>query len=431
MVLYSAFRLITAVCFFLLVRVLLDFLGPAQYGIWLTISTFTAWFSFFDFGFGNGLRNKLVTLFAENNRADAKIYISTVYFLFVLIFAGIYVLILIASFYIDWFWFFHIPVNFFTRTYLILAVNISFLGLCIKLMMAVLNAVLLADQKTALTEGINMAQQLMVLVIIFSLTTFIQHPVITIAVINAVVPIFVLLIASIILYQKKYKDIAPSIKHINWAFLSNLRGLGLRFFIIQIAGMVFFSSQNFIIAHFFQPASVTTYNVVFRYFGILTLISGVILAPFWSMVTKAYTLGEFDWIKASIKRLVSLWGGIIIIALGMVAASTYVYSIWLKQDLDISLGFTLSMALYTIVIVWNGIFANFINGVGKIKLQLYLAVFGMIIYLPLCYVLIIYCKLGLVGVSLGSTAALLSGSIILPIQYTKIVNHTATGIWNE
>ena len=140
------------------------------------------------------------------------------------------------------------------------------------------------------------------------------------------------------------------------------------------------------------------------------------------MVTKAYALDDFAWIKLSIKRLVQIWLIIILLAVGMVLASKYIYAIWIHQDLDISTGFTVSMAFYMIVTIWNGIFANFINGVGKIKLQLYLALFGVIIYLPACYLFITYCNLGLVGVALGSTISLIAGSIFLPIQYLKIIN---------
>ena len=44
---------------FLSVRLYLNYLGTEHYGVWLTISAFYAWFTFFEFGLGNGLRNKL------------------------------------------------------------------------------------------------------------------------------------------------------------------------------------------------------------------------------------------------------------------------------------------------------------------------------------------------------------------------------------
>ena len=35
---------------FLLVPIIMDFISPAQYGIWLTISSMVAWFSLLDIG---------------------------------------------------------------------------------------------------------------------------------------------------------------------------------------------------------------------------------------------------------------------------------------------------------------------------------------------------------------------------------------------
>jgi O-antigen/teichoic acid export membrane protein len=417
-----------AVSYFLLVRVLIDFMGVRNYGVWLTISTFTAWFSFFDFGFGNGLRNKLVELLSKGDKATAKIYVSTVYFTFLVIFIGIYLLIGISSFFIDWARVLN-AVGYLEKI-LIITINISFFGLCLKLILSLINAILLADLKNAMTDGINMIQQVLILLLVIFLKPIITHPVVTVAFISAAIPILVLLGVSFFLFQKKYTDISPSIKYIDINRLADLKGLGLNFFVIQIAGMVIFSSQNFVVAHFFDSETVTTYNIVFRYFGILTLLAAVILAPFWSMVTKAFTLKDFDWIKVSISRLLKLWVFVVFIAIIMVLASEKVYSTWINKDIHIPIGFTICMAIYTIVTIWNGIFANFINGVGKIKLQLYLALFGMLIYLPLCILLVKYLHLGLLGVAIGSTVSLLAGSLVLPIQYLKIITQRATGIWN-
>src|ERR1035437_10668458 len=42
----------------LLVPITIHYVNPTRYGIWLTLSSIVGWFSFFDVGLGNGLRNK-------------------------------------------------------------------------------------------------------------------------------------------------------------------------------------------------------------------------------------------------------------------------------------------------------------------------------------------------------------------------------------
>ena len=45
-----------------MVPMTIHYINPTQYGIWITLSSIIGWFSFFDIGFGNGLRNR----FAES-----------------------------------------------------------------------------------------------------------------------------------------------------------------------------------------------------------------------------------------------------------------------------------------------------------------------------------------------------------------------------
>ena len=79
-VIYSFFiKILSIGISLILVPMTIDFVNPMQYGIWLTISSIVAWFSFFDIGFTNGLRNKLAEALASNNIVLAKKYISTTY----------------------------------------------------------------------------------------------------------------------------------------------------------------------------------------------------------------------------------------------------------------------------------------------------------------------------------------------------------------
>ena len=64
---------------FLIVRITLDYLSQNTYGIWLTLTSFLAWFSFFEIGLGSGLRNKLAEALAVKNYELGKSYVSTTY----------------------------------------------------------------------------------------------------------------------------------------------------------------------------------------------------------------------------------------------------------------------------------------------------------------------------------------------------------------
>ena len=88
------------------------------------------------------------------------------------------------------------------------------------------------------------------------------------------------------------------------------------------------------------------------------------------------------------------------------------------------------MGLYAIIFTWNNIFAYFVNGVGKIKLQMYCGIIGMIINIPISIYFAKNLNMGSTGVILGTCTSLIIGSFLIPIQTLKIIKG-AKGICNK
>jgi len=87
---------------FLMVRIVLNYLDQTNYGIWLTLSSFLTWFSFFEIGLGNGLRNKLAEALAVKDYNLGKIYVSTTYAILAIVISLVAIIFFIANFFIDW-----------------------------------------------------------------------------------------------------------------------------------------------------------------------------------------------------------------------------------------------------------------------------------------------------------------------------------------
>ena len=87
------------------------------------------------------------------------------------------------------------------------------------------------------------------------------------------------------------------------------------------------------------------------------------------------------------------------------------------------------MGFFAIINTWNNIFVYFINGVGKIKLQMYYGIIAMIINIPISIFFAKNLEMGNAGVILGTCFSMLFGFIFGPIQYWKIINNNAKGIW--
>ena len=65
---------------FLLVPLTIAYLDTENYGVWLTLTSFISWFSFFDVGLGNGLRNKFAEAKTLGDYKRARAFVSTAYF---------------------------------------------------------------------------------------------------------------------------------------------------------------------------------------------------------------------------------------------------------------------------------------------------------------------------------------------------------------
>lgn len=80
----------------------INYVNPAQFGIWLTLSSIMVWAAFFDLGLGNGLRNKLATALATNNYELARIYVSTTYAVLLIVLSVFFLLFYLINPYINW-----------------------------------------------------------------------------------------------------------------------------------------------------------------------------------------------------------------------------------------------------------------------------------------------------------------------------------------
>jgi len=405
----------------------INYVNPTQYGIWLTLSSIVAWFSFFDMGFGNGLRNRFAEAKAVGNMESARIYISTTYAVLGIIFGTVFLLFYGINFFIDWSKVLNAPSNMAHELSILALIVFSFF--CIQIVLKTINTVLIADQKPAKSAFFDMLGQLLALVIIFILTKTTKGSLLYMGIALGFVPIIVLLLSSFWFYNTAYKSFAPSFKYIRFSFANDIMKLGVKFFIIQIAVLVVYQTTNIIIAHVCSPEDVTIYNIAYKYFGIGIMIFGIVISPFWSAFTEAYSLNDYSWMIKSVNylRYVALF--IIIIVLFMVLVSPLFFHLWIGDIVKIRLTVSIIVALYIMVIIWNSLYSMLLNGMGKIKLQLYVSLVGTVINIPLA---IFFGKsYGIEGVVLSSFLLNLVSAIYSPIQVKRLINKNAKGIWNE
>jgi O-antigen/teichoic acid export membrane protein len=411
----------------ILVPLTIHYINPSRYGIWLTLSSIIAWFSYFDVGFGHGLRNKFAEALALGKEKEARIYISTTYAALSVIIGGLLLLFLVLNSFVDWSVILNTPPEM-ARELSVLAL-IVFVFFCLNFVFNLLTTVLTANHEPAKASLLPTVTNLLSLVIIFILTKTTAGNLIYLGTVLSLTPVLVLGGASIWFYSTSYRKYAPALRFVKFKYARDLMNLGGQFFIINIAVLVMLQTDNIIITQVLGPEQVTIFNVTYKLFGVITMIYGIIATPLWSAYTDAYAKNDIPWIYKSLWATRKIWLLLIIFTGVILFASPYLFQLWLGDSVKVPFSLSIAMSLYVVAYVWQTIHTFLLNGIGKIRLQVYLVSFLGLIHIPLA--IFLGQQFGLVGITLLGAGIFTFTGIVFAIQISKILNNRATHIWNQ
>lgn len=411
---------------FLLVSTTINYLNVKEFGIWLTLSSLLVWINYFDIGLGNGLRNKLTEAFSINNLKLGQIYVSTTFALLSIIMFFFFVVFLCVFPFLDFSSILNVDDEIANKLSKIIIIIFGLF--CFQFVIKTVGIVLVADQKPALNDLINVLANLLALVIIYVLTLTTKGSLNFVAFTFSSAPVIVMMIAYVLVFNGKYKQLKPKISLIQFKHTKDLVGLGIQFFIIQIAvSVVIYTSTNIIIAQLFGSEEVTIYNVANKYFYSISMAYIIVLMPFWSAATDAYSKKDFLWIKRSINKLIYVFFGTVLVFVLMILFADIFYEFWVGDSVKVPKSLSIIVAFYCILFNWSNTFIYFINGIGKIRLQLIITLIVAVLYIPLAVYL--GKVLGVNGVILASCISIIPTSILMPIQCYKLYSNKASGIW--
>jgi O-antigen/teichoic acid export membrane protein len=412
---------------FLLVPLTINYVNPTQYGIWLTLSSILGWFSFFDIGFGNGLRNKFAEAVALGKYKLARVYVSTTYALVLLIAIFLFLVLTAVNLFVDWNSILNSTDISATEIRSVSSILIFFFSL--QLVLQLITVIQVANQEPAKAGLIKFGANFLVLCGTFALVHFTKGNLFRLSIITYCLPAILFVVCSVWLFKNRYRQYAPDFKLVQLRFGKPLILLGVKFFLIQIAFILLYQSSNIIITQMQGPAAVTEYNIVFKYFSAVPMILTIIITPFWSAFTDAWFKKDVSWISKIVQNLIRIWYGLLFIILLMVIFADEAYYFWIGDSVKPSSTLTYAIAIYTVVNTWNTIFSYLLNGIGKIKLQLILSLSGSVIHIPLA--IFLSRRFGIEGVILSTAFVSLVNAILLPIQYRRLMKSSATGVWNQ
>lgn len=350
-------------------------------GVWFTIFSVLTWVLTFDFGIGNGLRNKLVGAIVRNDKSEIRQYISSAYF----VIGAITVLALVLSFvlfqYIQWNSVFNISKTLVSPNTMNFVVTCVFITIMLQFFLRLVSFILYALQKSAINNFLSLITSTSQLIYILFAPSFdVETNLKMLSTVYLFCVNLPLIIATIYIFRKELKGCSPSIKNLNKKSATEIIGLGGVFFWNQIMYTAITQTNLILITKFIGPGNVVEYQIYFTLFTLSGTLFNLALTPMWSAITKAFEEKDGKWINKYFGFFNGLIVVVIIVHFLFIPFMQVCVNLWLGQkSIDINYISAIVFAIFGSTFVLQNVLSTFACGLGKMKLQAYFYTIGFII----------------------------------------------------
>lgn len=403
----------------MLVRLLLQYLGVKEYGVWAVILTFLNWIVFFDFGIANGVKNKVSNSLALNNHKLAREYIATGYISIAVVVLFVYIVFCLFAQIINWQSVFRVE----TIEEIVLKrvmLVIVFFALS-NFVLSLINQIATAVQKASFIGLNQFLSQLFAFIFVLLLVNFFTKNLIFLSFFYGISLVLSNVIVSFFFF-KKHSELRPTYRCFKRNKVNEVFSLGLRFFFLQLIMLGILSVDRILVTQFCSASLVASYDVLYKYFSVLLIIHGIVNTPLWSVYTESYLKGDYNWIKNTLYKMSLLMIFYIAVVIVMISVSSKMFHLWLgESDIDLNISNVILMGGLMLSLIWYQTYACFSNGIEKTKGQLIAGCAGAIIHVPLAWLFVTKFELELNGILLATFCSLLIYGIVGPLEAFKIL----------
>lgn len=380
------------------------YLGPEEFGIWVTVSTTMALLALLDFGVASSMTNLISEAYALDDKELASRYASTGFWLMVLIALGVGVIGVAIWPAVHWAGLFHLSGEANQRiiSHTAAAAFIIFLaglpaGLAAKFLAGY------QEMKTA--NAFSAIGNLASLVAIVAITAL--HGSMVLLIVGssgAVVGTNFVCLGWLWFHHKPW--LAPTLNHWRRNLVRRMVQSGSEFFILQLTSIIVFNSDNFVIAHFLGPVQVTAYSITWRLVGYAGALQIIITPALWPAYAEAYVRKDLEWMRRTLSYVTVTTMGI---AGGCCAAfmiwGQFLVRVWAGSAAVPSEALIILMSIWLLISTFMANTATVLAATNETKLQAWLSAFAAALNLAASIWLVQH--IGPCGVLLGTIGSYL------------------------
>jgi O-antigen/teichoic acid export membrane protein len=386
------------------------YLGPEQYGFWVTISTTIMMLAVLDLGIANTLTNSISRAYAEQSDEMAKRYYATAFWAT----SAIAILLgLIGSAiwpYIDWGKLFGLIDPAVARQAGKCAA-ISFGYVLLTLPLGLANKVMGGYQRVPVANMFGMLNNVLGLAAIILVVRMHGSVVVLMAAFCAAMLTGTVLL-NLWMGIRHEPRIRPAPRRVRLGIVREIMSHGMLFFVLQIAGLAVFNTDNLIIAHYLGAAQVTPYAVTWRLVGYTSVMQSLLMPSLWPAFSEAYVGREMVWIRSAYRHIMRATFLVVTSAALLLGfAGQWIIGAWAGKAAVPSSALLWSMCFWAVLLSITVNQATLLAATQRVQFQAVYASFTAILNLVLSIVLVQ--RFGAIGV-LSATIISYLLCVILP-----------------
>ncbi|MBO4972966.1 MAG: oligosaccharide flippase family protein [Clostridia bacterium] len=340
-------------------------------GIWYTLLSILTWFMTFDLGIGNGIRNRLVTAFADKNHVEAKKIVSSGIFSNVAVTIVLTAIGLLLLNILDLNQVLNISSETISGDVLRSSALVVFVAIMLRFLLSVVSAVFYAIQKSFVNNLLTLMSS--VLQLLFVLLFKIDDPekaLFYLSVGYLVTSNLPAIIAGVIVFSSSLRQCSPSIRFVDKQHIHGVMGVGSVFFACQIMYMLMMNTNEVIISNLFSPEYTTDYTFYFKITSLISTVLTLAMTPIWSVVTKAIAEKNYAWTKKLYGFLKLIGLGAVVLEFLLIPFLQTIMDIWLGDNsIAVNYGTALAFACFSSVFIYTGILSTVVCGMARMRIQ--------------------------------------------------------------
>lgn len=353
---------------FISVPLTLGYLGPERFGLWMAISAVIAMLGFADFGLGNGVLNSVSHASGRNDKVAIHKFVSNGFIMLSTIAVLLLLIFLVLYRHVPWPSVFNVSS---TTAALESGPVVLVLAICFfaTLPLGATQKIQLGLQRGHwgnMWEAVGSVSGLIGIVIATQLQAGLQW----IALSMAGMPLFFRAVNTFLFFGFQEKSLRPRFNHFEFVVIKRLIRTGVLFFVLQVAVIVGFQSDNIIIARILGVEAVAGYDVALKLSTLPAMLVGLVVVAQWPAYGEALTRGDSNWIRRTFVKTIRrsllialpfalvlfIWGDVLI-------------RIWAGPEVVPSTTLLAGMSIWSVMLVLGSVNAALLNGLHVVKFQ--------------------------------------------------------------